>query len=48
MGEGRNDGERTAILLGMFNKTFYRFLFGFVAVITGVLAFILIIGSSST
>jgi len=28
----------------MFNKTFYRFLFSFVAVIAGVLLFILILG----
>jgi hypothetical protein len=30
----------------MFNKTFYRFLFSFIAVIAFVLVFILIIGSS--
>ncbi len=31
----------------MFNKTFYRFLFGFVAVVATVLVFILIVGSST-
>jgi len=28
----------------MFNKTFYKFLFSFVAVVAGTLLFILIIG----
>lgn len=30
----------------MFNKTFYKFLFSFIAVIAGVLLFILILGAS--
>ena len=29
----------------MFNKSFYQFLFSFIAVIAGVLLFILIVGS---
>jgi hypothetical protein len=32
------------ILTPMFNKTFYKFVFGFIAVVVGVLAFILVIG----
>lgn len=28
----------------MFNKTFYKFLFSFIAVIAGVLLFILVVG----
>jgi hypothetical protein len=32
----------------MFNKTFYRFLFGFLTIIASVLVFILIIGSQQT
>jgi hypothetical protein len=31
----------------MFNKTFYKFLFSFIAVVAGVLLFILVLGASS-
>ncbi len=31
----------------MFNKTFYKFLISFIAVIAGVLLFILVLGASS-
>lgn len=31
----------------MFNKTFYKFLFSFIAVIAGVLLFVLILGAST-
>lgn len=31
----------------MFNKTFYKFFFSFIAVIAGVLLFILILGAST-
>jgi hypothetical protein len=31
----------------MFNKTFYKFLFSFIAVVAGVLLFILILGTTS-
>jgi len=44
--DGSKSGEITGILFVMFNKTFYRFLFGFIAVIAGVLVFILVIGSN--
>ncbi len=30
----------------MFNKTFYRFLFGFLAIIAATLALIIIVGSN--
>ena len=32
----------------MFNKSFYKFLFSFIAVIAGVLFFVLIVGAAST
>ncbi len=32
----------------MFNKSFYQFLFSFIAVIAGVLLFILIVGMGAT
>jgi hypothetical protein len=31
----------------MFNKTFYKFVFSFIAVVAGVLLFILAVGASS-
>jgi hypothetical protein len=31
----------------MFNKNFYKFLFSFVAVVAGVLFFILVVGAST-
>ncbi len=31
----------------MFNKTFYRFLFGFLAVVASVLVMIIVVGSSN-
>jgi hypothetical protein len=31
----------------MFNKSFYKFLFSFIAVIAGVLFFVLIVGTAS-
>ena len=31
----------------MFNKTFYKFLFSFIAVVAGVLLFILVVGATS-
>lgn len=31
----------------ILNKTFYRFLFSFIAVIAGVLMFILVLGASN-
>ncbi len=32
----------------MFNKNFYKFLFGFIAVVAGVLFFIVIVGASTS
>jgi hypothetical protein len=31
----------------MFNKTFYKFLLSFIAVVAGVLAFILVVGNGA-
>ena len=31
----------------MLNKTFYKFLFSFIAVVAGVLLFIIIVGAAS-
>lgn len=40
--------KRTLPLMGkLFNKTFYRFLFSFIAVIAGVLMLILVLGVGS-
>lgn len=37
-------GGKWGILGVMFNKTFYSFLFSFVAVVAGTLIFILVVG----
>jgi hypothetical protein len=39
--------SRLVYLEYMFNKTFYKFLFSFIAVVAGVLLFILILGTAS-
>lgn len=40
-------GRSSGILVTMFNKTFYRFLFGFLAVLASTLVIILIAGAQS-
>jgi len=39
------NSQAFAILSTMFNKTFYKFLFGFLAVLASTLIIILVIGS---
>lgn len=41
---GEGWGKRCYNALAMFNKTFYKFLLSFVAVIAGTLFFVLIVG----
>lgn len=43
----RGKSVRDAILIPMFNKTFYKFFFGFLAIIASMLIFILVVGAKT-